>query len=108
MPVVGYHWSGNHHAVVRGINSITAVWSDGDRLYPCDYRLYHKRGDQKTKNDHFADLRTAAHGRGLCPEAVLFDGWYARVENLDQAPLPTSQPANCVTRTHFSGGFVHE
>jgi putative transposase len=82
MPLVGYHWSGNHHAVVRGINLITAVWSDGDRLYPCDYRVYHKAGDQKTKNDHFADLLTAAHARGLRPKAVLFDGWYASVDNL--------------------------
>ena len=82
MTLVGYHWSGNHHAVVRGINLITAVWSDGDRLYPCDYRIYHKPGDQKTKNDHFADLLQAAHDRGLRPKAVLFDGWYASVENL--------------------------
>jgi hypothetical protein len=82
MTLVGYHWSGNHHTVVRGINLITAVWSDGDRLYPCDYRIYHKLGDQKTKNDHFADLLKAAHGRGLQPKAVLFDGWYASVENL--------------------------
>lgn len=82
MTLVGYHWSGNHHAVVRGINLITAVWSDGDRLYPLDYRIYHKAGDQKTKNDHFADLLTAAHARGLQPKAVLFDGWYASVENL--------------------------
>jgi putative transposase len=82
MTLVGYHWSGNHHAVVRGINLITAVWSDGDRLYPCDYRIYHKLGDQKTKNDHFADLLKAAHDRGLRPKAVLFDGWYASVENL--------------------------
>jgi putative transposase len=82
MTLVGYHWSGNHHAVVRGINLITAVWSDGDRLYPCDYRIYHKLGDQKTKNDHFADLLRAAHDRGLQPKAVLFDGWYASVENL--------------------------
>ena len=80
--LVGYHWSGNHHAVVRGINLITAVWSDGDRLYPCDYRVYDKAGDQKTKNDHFADLVTAAHARGFRPRAVLFDGWYASVENL--------------------------
>jgi putative transposase len=80
--LVGYHWSGNHHAVVRGINLITAVWSDGDRLYPCDYRVYHKDGDGKTKNDHFADLLTAARERGFCPRAVLFDGWYASVENL--------------------------
>ncbi|MDB5310822.1 MAG: Transposase domain protein [Gemmataceae bacterium] len=53
---VARHWSGNHHAVVRGINLLTALWSDGDRLYPCDYRIYHKAGDGKTKNGHFADL----------------------------------------------------
>ena len=80
--LVAHHWSGNHHAVVRGINLITALWSDGDRLYPCDYRVYHKDGDGKTKNDHFADMLAAAHARGFRPQAVLFDGWYASVENL--------------------------
>jgi len=68
--------------VVKGINLITAVWSDGDRLYPTDYRLYHKAGDGKTKNDHFADLLAAAHARGFRPRAVLFDGWYASTDNL--------------------------
>jgi DDE superfamily endonuclease len=82
--LVGHHWSGNHHAVVRGINLLTALWSDGDRLYPCDYRVYHKAGDGKTKNDHFADLVAAAHQRGFRPRAVLFDGWYASVENLKE------------------------
>jgi DDE superfamily endonuclease len=80
--LVSHHWSGNHHQVVRGINLITLLWSDGDRLYPCDYRIYHKAGDGKTKNDHFADLLTAARDRGLIPRCVLFDGWYASVENL--------------------------
>lgn len=80
--LVGHHWSGNHHRVVRGINLITALWTDGDRLYPCDYRLYPKAGDGKTKNDHFADLLAAAHARGLAPRCVLFDGWYASVDNL--------------------------
>jgi len=80
--LIGHHWSGNHHAVVRGINLITALWSDGDRLYPRDYRLYHKGTDGKTKNDHFADLLTAARARGFRPRAVLFDGWCASVENL--------------------------
>jgi hypothetical protein len=82
MGLVGHHWSGNHHRVVRGINLITLLWADGDRLYPCDYRLYHKAGDGKTKNDHFADLIAAAHARGFAPRCVLFDGWYASVENL--------------------------
>src|SRR5437588_4741515 len=26
------HWSGKHHAVVDGINLITLLWTDGDRL----------------------------------------------------------------------------
>ena len=80
--LVARHWSGNHHAVVRGINLITALWSDGDRLYPCDYRVYHKDTDGKTKNDHFADLLAAARARGFRPRAVLFDGWYASVDIL--------------------------
>jgi len=80
--LVARHWSGNHHAVVRGINLITTVWSDGDRPYPCDYRIYHKDTDGKTKNDHFVDMLTTAHARGFRPSAVLFDGWYASAENL--------------------------
>jgi len=54
----------------------------GDRLDPTDYRVYHKATDGKTKNDHFADMLAAAHARGFRPKAVLFDGWYASVENL--------------------------
>jgi putative transposase len=61
--------------VVKGIHLITAVWSDGDRVY-------HTAGDGKTKNDHFADLLAAAHARGVRPAAVLFDGWYASTDNL--------------------------
>ena len=83
--LVSRHWSGKHHAVVRGINLITLVWTDGDRLYPCDYRLYDKATDGKTKNDHFRDLLAAAWGRGFRPRCVLFDSWYASLENLKQA-----------------------
>jgi putative transposase len=80
--MVTRHWSGKHHAVVQGINLLTLLWTDGDRLYPCDYRLYHKETDGKTKNDHFGDLLAAAAVRGLQPRLVLFDGWYASVDNL--------------------------
>lgn len=82
--LVAHHWSGNHQAVVRGINLITALWLDGNRLYPLDYRIFNKNTDGKTKNDHFADLTTAVRARGLQPRAVLFDGWYASVENLKE------------------------
>jgi putative transposase len=80
--LVSHHWSGNHRAVVSGINLVTLLWSDGDRLYPTDYRVYHKATDGKTKNDHFGQMLDAAHARGFRPKAVLFDGWYASVGNL--------------------------
>jgi putative transposase len=80
--MVGHHWSGKHHAVVRGINLITLVWTDGDRVIPCDYRLYDKASDGLTKNDHFLAMIAAAAARGFAPECVAFDGWYSGLENL--------------------------
>ena len=81
--LVTRHWSGKHHKVVRGINLITLLWTDGDRKIPCDYRLYSK-ADGKTKNDHFWEMLLMAKGRGFSPKYVLFDGWYASLENLKQ------------------------
>lgn len=77
------HWSGKHHRVVTGINLITAVWVAADRVVPCDYRIYNKARDEKTKNDHFRDLLKAAAQRGLEPEMVLFDSWYAAADNFE-------------------------
>ncbi len=79
--LVGRHWSGKHKAVVWGINLITLVWTDGDRKIPCDYRIYEK-ADGLTKNDHFGAMIRIAKERGFAPRYVLFDGWYASLENL--------------------------
>jgi hypothetical protein len=76
------HWSGKHKKVVWGINLITVVWADGDRIIPLDYRIYDKPADGLSKNDHFAALIDAARRRGFRPRAVLFDSWYASLENL--------------------------
>jgi len=81
MELVHHVWSGKHKRVVKGIDLITLLWSDGDRHLPCDYRLYDK-ADGKTKNDHFQDMITTAHERGFQPHLVLFDSWYASLENL--------------------------
>src|SRR3954449_3559198 len=75
------HWSGKHHKPVLGINLITLLWTDGDRKIPCDYRVYSK-ADGKTKHDHFWELLLTAKARGFSPKYVLFDGWYASLENL--------------------------
>jgi putative transposase len=80
--LVGRNWSGKHKRVVSGINLITMVWTDGDRVIPCDYRLYDKPGDGLTKNDHFLAMIAAAAARGFTPECVAFDGWYSGLENL--------------------------
>jgi len=82
MELVHHQWSGKHHRVVKGIDLITLLWTDGDRHLPCDYRIYDKPNDGKTKNDHFADLLDAAHHRGFTPECVLFDSWYSSLDNL--------------------------
>src|SRR4051794_26792200 len=79
--LVGRHWSGKHHAVVRGIDLVTLLWTDGDRHVPCDYRISHKP-EGLTKNDHFRCMIRAAHERGFKPRCVAFDGWYGSLDNL--------------------------
>jgi len=80
--MVTHHWSGKHHRVVKGINVVTLLWTDGDAHIPCDYRIYYKEDDGKTKNDHFTDMLRKAKERGIFPEYVLFDSWYSSLENL--------------------------
>lgn len=79
--LVTQHWSGKHHQVVQGINLITLLWTDGDRKFPVDYRIFSKE-DGRTKHDHFWEMLLMAKGRGFSPECVLFDGWYASLDNL--------------------------
>ena len=80
--LVTRHWSGKHRAVVRGINPVTLLWTDGDRHLPCDYRVYDAANDGKTKNDHFRDRIRTAHARGFRPRCMAFDGWYGSLDNL--------------------------
>jgi putative transposase len=84
MALVTQHWSGKHQAVVRGINLLTLLWTDGERYLPCDYRLYDKATDGLSKNDHFRALVQVAHERGFRPECVVFDSWYSGLDNLKQ------------------------
>ena len=85
--LVTHHWSGKHHAVVKGISLVSMVWTDGDLMLPVDYRVYDKAGDGKTKNDHFQIMIDTAKLRGFTPEAILFDSWYAGLANLKRIRL---------------------
>ncbi len=40
-----YQWRGKHHKVVKGIEIISLVWTDGSFTYPLDYRLYYPDED---------------------------------------------------------------
>lgn len=82
MALVTHHWSGKYQAVVRGINLLTLLWTDGERYLPCDYRLYEKASDGLSKNDHFHTIVQVAHKRGFIPEGVVFDSWYSGLDNL--------------------------
>ena len=81
MELVCRHWSGKHHRVVKGINLITLIWTDGHAIIPVDFRIYDKNNDGKTKNDHLRDMLLIAKERGFRPEFVLFDSWYASLDN---------------------------
>ena len=80
--LVSYHWSGKHHRVVKGINLITLLWTDGSSIIPADVRVYDRDHDGKTKNDHFQEMLDKAKGRDLKPHCVLFDSWYSSMGNL--------------------------
>src|SRR4051812_32720751 len=83
MGLVARFWSGKHKRVVRGIDLVTLLWTDGDVLCPCDYRLVDPAdGKAVTKNVHFRAMLQTAKARGFKPRRVLFDSWYSGKENL--------------------------
>ncbi|MDF2576530.1 MAG: transposase family protein [Chlamydiales bacterium] len=53
--LVAYHWLGKHHAIVKEINRGALLWTNGDRIIPCDYRIY----DKEDKNNPTAEYTSA-------------------------------------------------
>lgn len=81
--LVHWQYSGNHKKVVRGIGLTNLLWANDSNYHiPTDFRLYDKNTDNKTKNDHFQEMIISAKERGFKPKYVLFDAWYASLENL--------------------------
>jgi len=79
-------YSGDEHGLVNGINLVNLLWTDGDKFVPIDYRIYRKgtiNHQNKTKHDHFRDMLKRAVNKGFSQQLpVLFDTWYASIENL--------------------------
>ena len=82
-----FQYSGTHHRKVRGICVVTLLWNSEQKPetaqhIPVDYRIYSKKYDGYTKNQHFRHMLETAFFRDFVPEAVLFDAWYSSLDNL--------------------------
>lgn len=78
--LVRRQYSGNAHAVIKGIGVVTCVYvnPERDEFWIVDYRIYDPAGDGKSKLDHVQDmLLNAVHEKQLTFCAVLMDTWYA-------------------------------
>ena len=82
--LVPRHWSGKHRRVVQGSTLLTLRWTDGEALIPGDDRRDEQAVDRLSKHDHCQALLATAAARGVSPEAVVCDSWYASLDNLTQ------------------------
>jgi hypothetical protein len=101
------------HGLVRGIDIVNLVHYDGQEFYPMDYRIYAPKVNGLTKNELFAEMLMAAkHSKGIKARTVLFDSWYASVDNLKLingldivfvAPVKD----NCLVSLSKEQGYIH-
>lgn len=111
--LVKKQYSGAVHGLVRGIGVVNLVHSDGEAFYPIDYRIYAPEADGKTKNDHFGDMvRSAKHDKRIQAQTILFDSWYASVENLKLIVrlgmvFVTTLKANRLVSLSKEEGYIH-
>ena len=111
--LVKRQYSGNEHGLVKGIGVVNLVHSDGVEYYPIDYRIYAPDYDGKTKNDHFREMLLAALGdKGLQAHTILFDSWYASVDNLKLIErlgryFVTTLKSNRMVSLSPQSGYVH-
>lgn len=111
--LVKNQYSGAEHRLVNGIGIVNLVHSDGIDFAPIDYRLYAPMQDGKTKNEHFRDMLIAAKKeKGIQAKVILFDSWYASVENLklihrmDMRFVTTLKENRLISLTK-EGGYIH-
>jgi hypothetical protein len=83
--MVKLQYSGAEGGLVRGIGVVNLLHSSGKEgnFFPIDFRVFDPQSDGKTKNDHFLEmLLRAKSDKRLKANTVLFDSWYASVDNL--------------------------
>jgi hypothetical protein len=81
--LVRRQYSGNAHAVIKGIGIVTCVYVNPElnQFWIIDYRIFDPQGDGKTKLDHMQEmLVNCVYQKNLSFWAVLMDSWYASKE----------------------------
>jgi hypothetical protein len=81
--LVRRQYSGNAHAVVKGIGVVTCIYlnPEVDQFWLIDYRIYDPDGDGKSKLDHVREILTnLMYHKQLPFRAILMDSWYATKE----------------------------
>jgi hypothetical protein len=113
--LVKLQYSGAEGGLVRGIGVLNLLHSngqDGD-FYPIDYRIYDPAGDGKSKNQHFHEmLLRAKSDKGIQARTVLFDSWYASVDNLKliqrlELCFVTTLKSNRLVSLSKEQGYIH-
>jgi SRSO17 transposase len=111
--LVKNQYSGAEHGLVNGIAIVNLVHSDGIDFAPIDYRVYAPMQDGKSKNEHFREMLIAAKKeKGIKAAIILFDSWYASVENLKlihRMPMKfvTTLKENRLISLSKEGGYIH-
>jgi SRSO17 transposase len=111
--LVKNQYSGAEHGLVNGIGIVNLVHSDGTNFHPIDYRVYAPLQDGKTKNEHFRDMLLAAKSdKGINAKVILFDSWYASVDNLKiihrmDMRFVTTLKENRLISLAKEGGYIH-
>jgi hypothetical protein len=112
--LVRRQYSGNAHAVIKGIGVVTCVYINpaSDQFWIINYRIYDPDRDGKTKLDHVREmLDNALTDKHLPFRGVLMDSWYAerklmlhieRLKKVYYCPLKDNRQ---VDETGGEGGY---
>ncbi len=104
--LVRRQYSGNAHAIIKGIGIVTCVYVNAqtEQFWIIDYRIFDPAGDGKTKLDHLREMfNHALEHKELEFRTVLMDSWYAtrplmlhieRAGKLFYCPLKANRQVN--------------